>query len=253
MHRFYLPPTQCQGPTLFLTGAEAHHGTRVLRLQRKDKVTVVNGTGGEFLCEVEASDRDKVKLAVIEGRTAPPRLCRITLLVGIPKGKIIESIIQKATELGASRIVPLITERVVVKLDAREGARKAAKWQQIAIEAIKQCGSPWLPFVEAPATPKGLLERNESFDLPLVASLQPGSKHAREFFDEFRFKHKRQPDSVCIWIGPEGDLTETETAAMRAAGALPITLGSLVLRVETAAIYCLAVVNHEVSASSNKL
>jgi 16S rRNA (uracil1498-N3)-methyltransferase len=250
MHRFYLPPDQTQGLVLFLTGAEAHHGTRVLRLKRKDRVTLLNGAGSDFLCEVEASDRDKIKLAVIEERRVPPRPCEITLLIGIPKGKIIESIIQKATELGVARIVPLLTERVVIKLDAKEVLHKASKWQQIAVEAIKQCGSPWLPVIEPPLTPQTFLARNERFDLPLVASLQPGSQHAREFFDDFRSQHQRQPASVCIWIGPEGDLTKTENTAITNGGALPITLGSLVLRVETAAIYCLAVINHELSAQS---
>jgi 16S rRNA (uracil1498-N3)-methyltransferase len=248
MHRFYLPPAQTEGPTLFLTGAEAHHGTRVLRVRRKDQITVLNGAGDEFLCEIEASDRDKIKLAILERRLTPPRPSQITLLVGIPKGKIIESIIQKATELGAARIIPLLTERVVTKLEPKEANRKTAKWQQIAVEAIKQCGSPWLPSVEPPLTPEVFLARNEAFDLPLVASLQPGSKHAREFFDAFRSRHKRQPGSVSIWIGPEGDLTEAEVAAIQVAGAYPVTLGSLVLRVETAAIYCLSVINHEISA-----
>jgi 16S rRNA (uracil1498-N3)-methyltransferase len=250
MHRFYLPPDQTQGPTLFLTGAEAHHGTRVLRLHRKDKVTLLNGAGAEFLCEIEASDRDKIKLAVLEHRQAPSRLSQVTLLVGIPKGKIIESIIQKATELGAARIVPLLTERVAIKLDAKEAVRKAIKWQQIAVEAIKQCGSPWLPAIEPAVTPQAFLHRHEPFDLPLVASLQPGSKHVREFFDHFRSAQYRRPTSVSIWIGPEGDLTEAEITAITSSGVHPITLGSLVLRVETAAIYCLAVVNHELSANS---
>jgi 16S rRNA (uracil1498-N3)-methyltransferase len=248
MHRFYLPPNQTEAATLFLTGAEAHHGTRVLRLQRKDKVTVLNGAGGEFVCEVEASDRDKIELRVVERRPASPRPCQITLLVGIPKGKIIESIIQKATELGAARIIPLLTERVVIKLDSKEAAGKAAKWQQNAIEAIKQCGSPWLPLIESPLTPDAFVARKECFDLPLVASLQPGSKHIRELFDEFRSRNQRQPASVSIWIGPEGDLTESEIARIRAGGAQPVTLGSLVLRVETAAIFCLAAINHEISA-----
>jgi 16S rRNA (uracil1498-N3)-methyltransferase len=248
MHRFYLPPNQTEGPTLFLTGAEAHHGTRVLRLQRKDKITVLNGAGGEFLCEVEASDRDKVKLTVLEHGQSAPRPCQITLLVGVPKGKIIESIIQKATELGAARIIPLLTERVVIKVDSKEATRKAAKWQQIAIEATKQCGSPWLPLIEPPIAPETFLARNESVELPLVASLQPGSKHVREVFGSFRSRHKRQPGSVSICIGPEGDLTEAEIARIQARGAHPVTLGSLVLRVETAAIYCLAVIHHEISA-----
>src|SRR4029079_11893819 len=143
-----------------------------------------------------------------------------------PKGKLIESIIQKATELGVSRIVPLITERVVTKLDDGDTGRKGSKWQHVAIEAIKQCGAPWLPKVEAPSTPAAFLQRNERFELPLVASLQPGSKHPHECFGQFRAHNKRQPKSVRIWIGPEGDLTETEIAMIVKSDAQPITLGS---------------------------
>jgi 16S rRNA (uracil1498-N3)-methyltransferase len=248
MHRFYLPPEQSRGAALFLAGAEAHHALRVLRVRRKDRVTVLNGVGREYVCEIEASDRDKIKLAVLEERDAPHRLCETTLLIGIPKGKIIESIIQKATELGASRIVPLTTERVVIKLDAKEGARKAAKWQQIAIEAIKQCGSPWLPRIEAPTRLEDFLGRKESFDLSLVGSLRTGSKHPRAYFEKFRAEHTRAPGSISIWIGPEGDFTDGELGAISAAGGLPMTLGSLVLRVETAAVYCLSLVNYEVTA-----
>jgi 16S rRNA (uracil1498-N3)-methyltransferase len=247
LHRFYLPPAQCQGQTLFLTGAEVHHATRVLRLRKTDPVTVLNGAGDVFSCEVQASDRDKIALTVLAKKSASPPACQITLLVGIPKGKIIETIIQKATELGALRIVPLVTERVVTKLDDRDTGRKGSKWQHIAIEAIKQCGAPWLPQVENPSTPDAFLQRNEQFELPLVASLQPGSKHPREFFDQFRATKKRQPKSACIWIGPEGDLTEKEIGMILKSGAHPITLGDLVLRVETAAVYCLSVINHEIS------
>src|ERR1041385_7439892 len=234
MHRFYLPPELSQGPVLFLTGAEAHHALRVLRLRPKDKVTVLNGMGKDFLCEVEASDRDKIKLAVLQERESPQRACEITLLIGIPKGKIFENIIQKATELGVSRIVPLITERVVTKFDQKEAARKAAKWQQIAVEAIKKCGSSWLPKIETPATPINFLAKNDPFDLPLLGSLRPGSKHPCQYFEKFRADHNHQPRSACIWIGPEGDFTDDEIKAITAAGGLSITLGSLVLRVETA-------------------
>ena len=154
MHRFYLPPEQCQEPTLFLTGREAHHARHVLRIRRGERVTVLDGAGQEFLCEVQEYDRDKVRLAVVEKRFHPAPPCQVTLLQAVPKGKIIEAIIQKATELGASRIVPLLSERVVAQLDDAEAARKAAKWQLVAIEAIKQCGSAWLPRVEPPLTPE---------------------------------------------------------------------------------------------------
>src|SRR5207245_603647 len=185
MPRFYLPPEQCANPPLFLTGREAHHAIHVLRLRRDDEVTVLNGAGAEFRCEVQEYDRDKVKLAVTQKISAPPLPCQITLLQALPKGKIIESIIQKATELGAARIVPLVSERVVSHLDEESTHDKTAKWRVVAVEAIKQCGSPWLPQIEMPMTPKAFLARGEKFDLPLIASLQPDSRHPRSFFKQF--------------------------------------------------------------------
>ena len=104
-----------------------------------------------------------------------------------------EAIIQKATELGVSRIVPLLSERVVAHLDDEDAAHKAAKWRLVAMEAIKQCGSAWLPAVEPPLTPDQFLARNESFELPLIASLESGSRPAREYFRAFHAKHGRMP------------------------------------------------------------
>jgi len=248
MHRFYLPPGESKTGPLTLAGREAHHALHVLRVRRGDRVTILDGAGREMLCAVENFDRDKLRLAVLETKTisAPP--CSITLLQAVPKGKIIESIIQKATELGAARIVPLLTDRVVMDLDEEHAGRKAEKWQQVAIEAIKQCGTAWLPRVEAPVTPAEFLERNETFELPLVGSLQPGAQHPRNFFQKFEAQHGRKPKSACIWIGPEGDFTPQEVAAIASAGALPVTLGKLVLRVETAAIYCLSFLNYELAS-----
>jgi len=245
MHRFYLPPEQCADQTLWLTGSEARHAVQVLRLERGERVIVLNGAGLELLCQTLDSQRGKVSLAVLERQALPPLPCQMTLLQGLPKGQIIESIIQKATELGVSRIVPLLTERVVTHLGAREAARKTEKWQRVAIEAIKQCGLAWLPKVEAPLTPAEWLARQEQFELPLLASLQPGSRHPRSYFEAFRSKHGRGPRTACVWVGPEGDFTPAETDALKAAGNLPITLGPRVLRTETAAIYCLSVLNYE--------
>jgi 16S rRNA (uracil1498-N3)-methyltransferase len=205
MPRFYLPPSQCQEATLFLAGTEAHHARHVLRVRSGERVMVLDGAGREFLCEVQDFDRDKVRLAVIETCTHAPPACPVTLIQALPKGKIIEAIIQKATELGAARIVPLLTERVVTQLPGEKGARKAAKLQLVAVEAIKQCGAPWLPRVEEPLTPNQFLARNEPFELPLIASLQAGSRPAREHFRAFQEQHGRMPRSACVWIGPGGD------------------------------------------------
>ena len=251
MHRFFLPPNQCQGPTLFLTGGEAHHALHVLRVSRGQRVSVLDGAGHEFLCEVQEYNGDKVSLSVAKKNSLPPWSCRLTLLQAIPKGKVMETIVQKATELGASRVVPLLSERVVAQFDQKEAVRKARKWQQVAIEALKQCGSVWLPQIEAPLTPAQFLARNELFELPLVASLQSDSRSAREYFRAFQSERDRLPDSVCVWIGPEGDFTAAELAAIQSHGARPITLGRLVLRTDTAAVFCLSVVNHELYSVSD--
>jgi 16S rRNA (uracil1498-N3)-methyltransferase len=150
-------------------------------------------------------------------------------------------------ELGAHRVVPVLSERVVTQLDGESGEHKREKWQNVAIEAIKQCGATLLPKVEAPLTIEQFLARKEKFDLPLVGSLQKERRHLREVFSEFEAKQKRLPKSVCVWIGPEGDFSLDELKMIQDSGAVPITLGNLVLRVETAAVYCLSVLNHELN------
>jgi 16S rRNA (uracil1498-N3)-methyltransferase len=249
MHRFYLPPGSIRGDSLRLDGREAHHALHVLRLQRGDLVTVLDGVGNEFLCAVENSSRHAVTLSVSLKNFTPPPPCSITLLQAVPKGKTIESIIQKAVELGARRIVPLLTEHVVTRLDDRDAADKRAKWQQVAIEAIKQCGAAWLPEIETPTTLDQFLKRRDRYDLSLVGALQKERRHPRECFREFQAQHKRLPQSVGVWIGPEGDFTPEELEAIQASGALPISLGRLVLRVETAAIYCLSILNYELNSA----
>jgi 16S rRNA (uracil1498-N3)-methyltransferase len=245
MHRFYLPPEQCRGSRLVLTGREAHHAAHVLRVRPGEIVTVLDGAGSHYSCAVAEVTRREVALEVSDVQTFPPPPAQITLLQAIPKGKTFELIIQKATELGTARIVPLLTQRVVRQISGEGGVEKSEKWQLIAVEAIKQCGAAWLPIVEAPITPAGFLARSTRFELPLIASLQPGSKHPRTYFDDFRAEHKRNPATVCVWIGPEGDFTPEEVESIQVAGFLPITLGPLVLRTDTAALYCLSVITYE--------
>jgi len=248
MHRFYLPPSQCQAPVLRLLDREAHHCLHVLRLQKAERVIVLDGAGHEFLCEIVALHRDSVELKTVQKNYSPPLPFQLTILQAVPKRRIFEDIIQKATELGAFRIVPLLSERVTKHLDAESAENKLEKWRLTIIEAAKQCGAPWLPQIEAPLSPKSFLGRNEKFDLPLIASLQSDSRHPRGLFDSFFSEHGRHPKSICIWVGPEGDFTPAEINAAKSAGALPITLGRLVLRSETAAVYCLSILNYELQS-----
>ena len=245
MHRFHLPPASCREDLLRLDGREAHHALHVLRIRHGERVSVLDGAGGELFCDVESATKNSLVLAVKEKKFTPAPPCPLTLLVAIPKGKLIESIIQKAVELGAHRIVPLLTERVVTQLDDDGAEAKREKWQAVAIEAIKQCGAPWLPKVEAPQTIAEFLARGGKIELSLVGSLQAERRHPRDWILEFQKQHARSPHSAAVWIGPEGDFTPDELKTIQAAGAKPVTLGALTLRVETAAIYCLSFLNYE--------
>jgi 16S rRNA (uracil1498-N3)-methyltransferase len=245
MHRFYLRPSECQRDPLVLNERESHHALGVLRIRERERVVVLNGAGDEFLCEVHQANRREATLRVLQKNSIPALPTEVTLAQAVTKGKTMEWIVQKATELGVRRIVPILSERTVARLDADEAGSKVGKWEARAIEAIKQCGSAWLPRIELPETAQAFLARNEKFELSLIASLQGDARHPRGYFNSFLAEHQRRPKSVCVWVGPEGDFTPSEVNAVRAGGALPITLGQLVLRSETASIYCLSVINYE--------
>lgn len=248
MHRFFLPPEDCQGPELRLPESETHHAVHVLRLRERDRAVVLNGVGDELLCEVAAAERRSVRLRVVR-RTAHPRLpYRLTLLQAVPKNKAMDWIVQKATELGAHRIVPLLSERTVAHWEGAAAAHKLTKWRAICIEAAKQCGTPWLPVLDAPLAIQAFLSRREPCELPLLASLQPEARHPREPLRDFVEEHRRLPQDAAVWIGPEGDFTPAEINAIRSSGAAPISLGPLVLRSDTAALYCLSLLSYELQA-----
>lgn len=249
MHRFYLPPDQCHASSLTLTDREAHHGLHVLRLRRGDPVTVLDGAGGEYLCQTAELARTTIGLTVRQMRSVPPLPYEVTLVQALLKGKMFDAIIQKATELGVSRIVPLLSDRVILQLDEQKSGTKTDHWRRTAIEAIKQCGSAWLPRIEPATAFRTLVGRGDKFDLSLIAALQSESRHPRAWFEAFRAEHRHLPRSVCLWVGPEGDFTPEEVEAAKLVNARPITLGRLVLRSETAAIYSLAIVNYELQWS----
>jgi 16S rRNA (uracil1498-N3)-methyltransferase len=249
MHRFYLPPEQCRNDTLILNEREAHHALDVLRVRDRERLMVLDGAGQELLCEARRPAQDRLEIVVVQRNPVAPLPFQVTLLQAIPKGKIIEAIIQKATELGAHRIVPLLSDRVTTQLDEEGAEARGERWRLTAVEAIKQCGSAWLPQIETPIKPMEYLARGEKFELPLVASLQNDRKHPREYFKSFYTERKRLPKTVCVWVGPEGDFTPAEMNAIKGSGALPITLGRLVLRSETAAVYALAVLSYELQSA----
>ena len=245
MPRFYIPAHAWKPGKLALDASESHHAADVLRLGVGDRVTVFNGEGTEATAEISAVARDRVELRTTQAQKGEPLQCAITLAQAVPKGKTFELILEKATELGAAAVVPLLSERTVVQCSADEAMKKKQKWQRVAVEACKQCGQNWLPTVHAPKTPKEFFNTRPAFDLMLIASLQPDARHFKTVLSEYG---ATPPRSVLILVGPEGDFTPAELSLAKSNGCRPVTLGPIILRTETAAFYCLSVLAHELFA-----
>ena len=245
MHRFYVAPENWRSDSPVLTGSEVHHCRNVLRLEPGDKVVIFDGRGRELTGEITSTASAAIQLRKLHEAQTPPLRCQITLGQAIPKGKNMDLIVQKAVEIGAAEIAPIISDRTVVRLDEESAAGKHAKWQTVAVEAAKQCGQNWLPEVHAPQTMAQFLGERRRFDLQLIGSLQSDAVHLKKILADYEREHGDRPRSVLMLVGPEGDFTPAELSLARSHGCRPITLGPIVLRVETASIYCLSVLSYE--------
>jgi 16S rRNA (uracil1498-N3)-methyltransferase len=220
---------------IVLSADESHHLVSVRRAEDGASFTILDGKGNVCLCRLTVADRRAAEAEILSVRRFKRPAAHLWLAQAMPLGGVMETIVQKATELGAERIVPLVTERSELRLDAVRMVKKLEKWRQIAIEAVKQCGNPFMPEIAAPASidelinqqlPKARavcsLESGASAFLPFVASADSG-------------------EGIIVAIGPEGDFTQGEYEKLRRSGFVPISLGPLVLRSDTAAIAALAI------------
>jgi 16S rRNA (uracil1498-N3)-methyltransferase len=248
MNRFYIPPENWQSEPLRLTDREHHHCAHVMREKEGNRVMVFDGAGTEAMAEISAVNRDNVELKILQQTRNEPLPVKIALAQAIPKGKQMDLITQKAVELGAGEVFPLLSERTVVQLkENADTDKKQNKWQTVAIDAAKQCGRNYVPKVAEPCSMKEFLENRAEYDLLLIASLQPDARHLREILQDrlAQTPEAEKPGSVLVVVGPEGDFTPAESHLAKSQGFQPITLGPIILRSETAAIFCLSALSYE--------
>jgi len=243
--RVFCSPPSTEPVEITLTPEESHHLVAVNRAHLGDTVVAFDGRGHEWICELTADRKQGAILKVRFGQTMKPLPFEITLGQALPKGQFMDAIVRKATEIGATRIVPLQSERTQIHLDGDRQEKKIEKWQTAALEAAKQCGNPFVPEVTPVQVATAFLESAHDYDLKLIASLQPGARSLKAVLKDFSASHDRPPRKVLWLVGPEGDFTPAEMSISRSRGFEPVTLGPLVLRCETAAIYALSILSYE--------
>lgn len=235
--RVYVDAVLVPGAHVMLTGSAANHLTRVLRLRPKAALTLFNGRGGEYAATIERARASEVTVAIgehapIERESPFP----LTLAQGVSRGERMDLVVQKATELGVARLVPVLTERSIVRLDREQSDRKSSHWRAIAIAACEQCGRNRLPEVALPAKLHEFLRQSSKDSVRLL--LSPSAKRRIEDVP-------RPAGGATVLIGPEGGLAEAEQQDALTAGFTAVNLGPRVLRTETAAIASLTLLQRE--------
>ncbi|MBN8766335.1 MAG: 16S rRNA (uracil(1498)-N(3))-methyltransferase [Thiobacillus sp.] len=229
--RFYLDQPLAAGARFNLPAGPARHAVRALRLTADDAITLFNGQGGEYAARIEHAQKDEVAVRVtgFAGIERESRL-RVMLAQGISSGERMDYTLQKAVELGVAAIQPISARRSVVKLAGERADKRVAHWQGVVTSACEQCGRNRVPTVAAPLTLANWLGRHEAGRLLFLSPTAAT-----------RLADLPSP-AIQDWLiaGPEGGFEADETAALHAAGAVPVRLGPRVLRTETAALAALA-------------
>lgn len=239
--RFFIDPSQAAGDTITITGDDLRHIRTVLRKQPGDLLTLLDGTGGEHAVRIESLEKDRIVTSVIDRTRRELRGPAVILGQGIAKADKMDWIVQKATELGAASIVPLVTERTIVKVKDEE--KRIGRWRKIAREAAMQSNRPDIPKIEEIVSFKTFLGTLNSERGTLL--LFPWEEGTRPIRDVLRTHPAAE--RIVVLIGPEGGFSKAEADAAQARGFHLVSLGSNILRTETAAIAVLSMIGYELT------
>jgi 16S rRNA (uracil1498-N3)-methyltransferase len=241
MHRFFVKRENIKKGSILIDGEDVQHISRVLRLQAGDRIVLCDGSGTDYLTAIESMNKNSVIAAVIEQETSKgePDI-DVVLYQGIPKSAKMDTIIQKCTEMGVKRIVPVSTARTVVKLESeKDEKKKVERWTKIAEEAAKQSGRGIIPGISMPMTLQEALKDAAKLGIVIVPYELEGSLAIKEAL------RNGKSSSVGFFIGPEGGFEPYEIEEAKKMGAVPVTLGSRILRTETAGIAVLTGIMYE--------
>jgi 16S rRNA (uracil1498-N3)-methyltransferase len=239
MRYFFVDPSQMAGTRAVLEGSEASHVSNVIRLKRGDTVGLVDGTGFEYDAVIDRIVAGRVELEITARRVSAGRpSLSLTVAQGFLKEKKMELVVRQLSELGATRFVPFVCERAVVRPEAGRGAFRRDRWRKIAVESLKQCRRGDVLAVE------------EMHGFDEVLALGPKHDLALFFWEDATSPlpalpaGRPKPASVLAVLGPEGGFSETEAQAAKAAGFHPVRLGPRILKAETADIAAAAILQH---------
>lgn len=247
MHTFYVPPPQIDANTATITGAERHHLRNVLRITPGEIIRIIDGQGNVYTAEIlDTSTNQSLSTARIQSHDFQAlRSPTLTLFQGLPKNDKMEMILQKTTELGITQIVPLHSERALQK----PSQNRYERWHRIVISATKQCKRAWLPELCNPQEFTDALAQLEKFSLRLFLSpyAEQASTPPHIEVQHIQTVLRERPDTnaIALFVGPEGGFSNQEITAAIESGCIPVTLGTNILRTETAAIVAVAVAAYE--------
>lgn len=238
MYRFFVEKYQIHDGRVDITGEDVNHIRNVLRMRPGEEVLISTGDEWEYTCAIERLEEDRVTLRV-EDASRPGRelASKIWLFQCLPKGDKMETVIQKAVELGAYTVVPVASSRCVVKLDERRAAQKVVRWNAIAEAAAKQSKRLIIPEVRGVMRFRDALEAAADLDVKLIPyERQDGMEGTRKILNAIR-----PGQSAAVMIGPEGGFDDAEVQLAREHGFEPVTLGKRILRTETAGMTMLSI------------
>lgn len=246
MHRHCVSTEELLKDRMILDRAGSRHFFNVLRLRSGDAVTLFDGKGSSALFQIakEATSSSAVLERVGEVQLQSPPLCHLILAACISKGSRMDWTIEKAVELGVSEVVPILSRNSVVRIsDPADAEDKRCRWERVATDAARQCGSDFIPKIALPQSFDKALARLSEISRIYAGALTDDAVLLRDALA--RDRNKARPESVTWMVGPEGDFSPDELEALRSANANLVSLGKLVLRTETAAVYGLCVFGSE--------